>query len=714
LPFLNHIPLLRLLIPFAAGIVGATYIKTEHVIIYIFFAGFFISYISLLFIKQLNSNYKYRWIYGVFIYINFLFAGYCLVTSHHSTNNKIHISQNINKEDNQLIVGEIVSPPQVKEKTVKAVLKIKGIKNEREWNESTGKVIVYLQKDKKSNQLKIGDLLSFEPKLENVPPPKNPNEFDFRKYLSFHLIHQQAFLRSNNWKLIKEAPEAGIYKTADNIRSYLIQTLKKKGLKGKELGVASALILGYKDNIDSQLRSAYSSAGAMHVLAVSGLHVGVIFLVFNFLLKFMERSKYGLIIKGVLLIIFLWSYALLTGLSPSVMRAATMFSFIVGAKTLNRNSNFFNTLAASAFTLLVINPLLIMEVGFQLSYLAVIGIVIIQPWIYKLFTPKLWIIDKIWEISAVSLAAQIATAPLSLLYFHQFPNYFMLSNLIVIPMAFLILYLGITTLAFSFIPVVSDYLALGLKYVISFLNWSVSFIDKLPYALTENIKFNLLDTWLIYGVITFLILLVYYRKFKYLLLSAVCLIPFLSLNLWFEFNKLDQKKLIIYNIPRNSAINFIDGDDNILISDLTLTQNRSKLMFHVQNNWINNGVANEKVIDLSHLIKKHQLSNIYRISNPNLFTKRNYFQFYNYKVAIIDNSLLINSTPEKLNIDYLIITKNIKHSLKILLEMFNPKEIVIDASNSKYTSEKFQKEAQHLNIKCWSVLKDGAFVKSFN
>ena len=218
-----------------------------------------------------------------------------------------------------------------------------------------------------------------------------------------------------------------------------------------------------------------------------------------------------------------------------------MFSFIVAAKMANRNSNFFNTLAASALVLLIHNPLLIMEVGFQLSYLAVIGIVIIQPWVNNWINLRWWLPRKIWEITAVSIAAQIATFPLGLLYFHQFPNYFMLSNLIVIPLAVAILYLGIITLSLSFIPVVGDYLAIGLKYIIKFLNYSVNFIDSLPYSLSENIRFGVIDTWLIYLFIICTISLIAFRKFKYLLLGSSFIILFLVSILWNSYTNLDQR-----------------------------------------------------------------------------------------------------------------------------------------------------------------------------
>ena len=255
---LNNIPLLRLLIPFTIGIVSTIYLKPTSKHVLLVFGVTVTSFFLLMLIKKMNQNYKLRWLFGFFIYSNLLLAGAVLTTlkyQHANTNSTL-----LTEENNQLLIGSIAEATQIKEKTVKAILTIKGVKNQNSWIEGRGKVIVYLHKDSLSKQLEIGDIISFEPKLENVSAPKNPNEFDFRKYLSYHLIHQQAFLRSNNWKLIEKSPKSGIFKFADDCRSFLIKTLEQKGIKGKELAVASALILGYKDNIDAQLKSAYSSA----------------------------------------------------------------------------------------------------------------------------------------------------------------------------------------------------------------------------------------------------------------------------------------------------------------------------------------------------------------------------------------------------------------------------------------------------------------------
>lgn len=705
---LNYIPLVRLLIPFIIGIIFAIYLPASSDLPQYLFLGVVVSYIILFSIKKINTNYQFRWIFGVLIYGSFILAAYSLTSI---KTNQSHSSYQLNDSDNRFIIAEVIEPTEEKANSVKAVVEIIGLKTNEKWKTTNGKSIIYLQKDSLANHLKLGDIISFEPVLKDVPAPKNPHEFSFKRYLSYHLIHQQAYLRSNNWKIIHKNNDISIFAYASNIRKMLISKLEEMGVKDKQLNVASALILGYKNEIDAQLKSAYSSAGAMHVLAVSGLHVGVIFLILNQIFQFFNKLKYGNYIKGILIIILLWAYALLTGLSPSVMRAATMFSFIVAAKTTKSNANFFNTLAASALFLLIINPFLLMEVGFQLSYLAVIGIVVIQPWVYNLFYSKWWLLDKIWELTAVSIAAQIATFPLGLYYFHQFPNYFMLSNLVVIPLAILILYLGIITLIASPIPIIGSLLGKILNMIILGLNEAVIFIDKIPYSLTQNIKFNLLDNYLTYLAIILIILTIHYKNLKYFMVGVACFIIIFSFRLKDNIHQINQKYLTVYNIPGHSAINLIEGNDNVLFSDIKLLNNKSKLMFHVQNNWIQKGVESEKIVTLNKLTDRNQLSTLYITDNKNVFIKRNYLQFFNEKMAILPPDFQLKSITKPLPLDLLIITKNPNFSIQELLQTFKPKEIIIDASNSNYISEKLKSEAKALNIKCWSVLTDGAYTK---
>ena len=697
---INKIPLVRLLIPFIGGIIIAAYTNNDSLLLFYCFLASLITLFTLIFIRSINANYTIRWLFGLLIYVNFLLAGY------HLTSFKIKKSKTFNPIANQeqLFVGEINETPQTKRKTVKVILTVRQIKNDDEWQAIKNKVLLYLKKDSLSKLLHIGDIIAIKTTLKLVPPPKNPYEFNYRNYLNNHFIYHQAYINASKWTFLHKSERYSLFKVASSIRRKLINALQQKGLDEDELAIASALILGYKNNIDNRLKKAYSSAGAMHVLAVSGLHVGIIYLLFHFLLSFLEQRKYGRYIKSILLLLILWGYAFITGLSPSILRAATMFSFIIVGKTLNRNSNIFNTLAASALVLLMINPLYIMEVGFQLSYAAVIGIIIIQPLIYPLFISKWWLLDKVWEITTVSIAAQIATFPLALLYFHQFPNYFIFSNLIIIPLASLILYLGVMTIACLSIPLLSDYLILALKYLIRFLNWIVTSVESLPYSLSSDIRFHIIDTWLVYIIVVALIALIVFRKFKFLMVACVSSIIFLLGLIIRNYGDLQQHQLIIYSIPQHTAINFIDKKSSCLLTDELLYNKKEKLLYHIQNNWVNSGIQNRVVTPLRNTKRTHYLDH-------HLLNHKHFFQFYQLKGLLVDQDFQFFQ-QQKLKVDLVIIDDNTTYPIASIIETFQPKEIVVTPNIPKRIATKIANEASKLGVKCHDIIKDGAFIKT--
>jgi competence protein ComEC len=279
----------------------------------------------------------------------------------------------------------------------------------------------------------------------------------------------------------------------------------------------------------------------------------------------------------------------------------------------------------------------------------------------------------------------------------------MLSNLIVIPLAVIILYLGILTLSFSFVLLLDDILAFCLKYSIQFLNYSVNFIDQLPYSLSENIRFGILDTWLAYLFIISIVGLIAYRKFKYIILGATFLSLFLIARLWFNYTHLNQRKFIIYNIPKHTAIDFIDVSEHILITNKSLIENDKKIQFHLQNNWIANGLAKKKVVELN------QHMNLLAIHNKNLLIRNSFFQFYEIRIALIHQLFKRNKTKKKIHVDFLILTKNNQLSIAEILTHFSAKQVIIDASHSSYKNNILVKEAHQLKVNCWSVLSQGAF-----
>ncbi|NNE54598.1 MAG: ComEC/Rec2 family competence protein, partial [Flavobacteriales bacterium] len=290
------------------------------------------------------------------------------------------------------------------------------------------------------------------------------------------------------------------------------------------IGVVAALTLGDKSQLDKDTRNAFAMAGAMHVLAVSGLHVGILFMVIQKLLKPLSRLKNGSWFKTVILIATLWFYATLTGLSPSVLRTSTMFTFIALASHGGRQSNIYNTLAASAFLLLAIDPHLLFNVGFQLSYCAVIGIIWLQPVIYRVWFIKHKVGNWLWQLTSVSLAAQIATFPLGIFYFEQFPNLFLLTNILVIPAATALLICGLGFYASCWIPEVNQLVAWVVDKIAAGMNGGVCWVESIPFSSTQDLYISLGQMALIYAVIISLFLWFEHKKsacFKRFLVATI-------------------------------------------------------------------------------------------------------------------------------------------------------------------------------------------------
>ena len=339
-------------------------------------------------------------------------------------------------------------------------------------------------------------------------------------------------------------------------------------------------------------------------LAVSGLHVGIVYIliigIFNLLRL---ETKYNWV-KHLVLLICIWFYALITGMSPSVIRASTMLTFFILAEFFNKSTSAYNILAASAILLLIINPFFIMQVGFQLSYLAVLGILYIQPKIEKLFYFNNWLLNKIWTISSVSISAQIATFPLGLLYFHQFPNYFLISNLLVIPTAFIVLVLGLLLITLSFSTTIVVLLGHIKGFILGLLIGGVNWIDNIPGSLVEGISISIAETILIYLTIITLLLYFKYKK-KVYALSVVSIFAFLIVGDVYEDYKFSkQKKIIIYDLPNHFAMDLISGDNHYFIADEKLWENKQKLLFYIKHNWYDLDLNSPEYINVEALISK--------------------------------------------------------------------------------------------------------------
>lgn len=556
---IQKIPFLRLTIALAIGILIGSVISLPSPVI-------ILSLVTVLFVLIFqNRIYKYQLvpIFGIFTKLFFILIG-------------ILVFENYNKEpiffENGLYMASVIEKPQEKENSYKSIVKILMVKKNDSIFQTNEKILVYFEKHKNGNNLKPGDIISFKISPQFVENYGNPFEFDYKSYLSRKKIYRQLFLISDNWYKTELKPATSLTIRAEQIREYFLEIYRAQKLGKNELEILSALTLGYKRELDPETKRVFSAAGAMHVLAVSGLHVGIVFWVITILFGFLRNHKTGRFSFIIISILLLWSYAFITGLSPSVMRASTMLSIYIIGENLNRRASIYNSLAASALFLLLINPNNLFDVGFQLSYSAVFGIVYLQPKLSKLLIVKNKILKFFWSLITVSIAAQIATFPLTSFYFNQFPMYFWITNIIVIPAVMILIPMGIALLVFFKIPVLSIIISFSLNYITKGVYIILTQIEKLPQSVQE-ISTQPIELLFILGILFSLFLFLKNYNPKYLKMALFCTFLLSTSVLTFKTNRFSKKEIIVYNTPKNSTIQLISNKKNYIVSEFKLDEN---------------------------------------------------------------------------------------------------------------------------------------------
>lgn len=696
---IQKIPFVRFLIPLTLGITVA--IETLYRADNQFWITIVLVTSCVLFvlIKPIRTHYQTQWIYGLLVYACFFWLGFTNV----AINEKLpqyHFSKYTHKGQYQKTIGKIVHTPKTKSKTIGTTVELQKIKQGKKWKSCSGSLYVYFEKSRSAKTLKFGDIVIMHSTINDIAAPKNPNEFNFKRYMSHQHINHQTFVKQQHWKLLTAKNNFSIKGLSSHYRQQLLQQLRNN-LPKTIYPVASALLIGYKDELHRPIKEAYIDAGVIHILTVSGLHVGIIFLMLSHLLSFMDKLPYGRMIKSLILILLLWTYALLTGLSNSTCRATIMFSIIVLASAKSKPTNIFNTIAISAFCLLLYNPFNITNVGFQLSYLAVLGIVVIQPMLYQLLKLKYWLANKIWEITTVSIAAQIATLPVTLYYFHQFPNYFIISNLLVTPLIIPIIFLGVMSLVSAIIPLINIVSYFLLEKMVFLLNLLVITLQQLPNAVTENISFSFSSMLLLYLLIALLILYFQLKKYIYLFMAHFICILILLLSTFNHWKQRKQKMIVVYDIPQHSAIDFIDGKSNILFGDKKLLNDFRKIDYHIQNNWISLGIKNTTSVELVHTKTPR--------NEKHWFQYKNYLQFYDYKIAFVDQPLVNRKNDMALPVNLVVIKNAPRIPLSTIVNKYPTKTVLLDHSVPLYYAKKIKQEAEQLGINIWDVRNKGYF-----
>lgn len=617
----RKIPVVRLLLPLSAGILLEIYTPVA-ISVWMIGSGFFFFLLSALtWWKTLRQN--ARLLFNLVLHLQLFCFGGLLTHLNTAAFNPDHFGK---FEQLEIVDGVLSTSPEEAKNTFKTTVRVQQVMAGGALHQASGEFLLYISKEAQIEWQK-GDRILVGRVPVPVRGPANPGEFDYRKYLYQHGITHQLYLRDlSEARLLSKHYQPGFFENFDKSRNWLIGKLRAAVEDDDAFAVSSALILGQKEFLSPQIRASYAGTGAMHVLAVSGLHVGIIYLILMFSLKWLGENKWPMILKLLLILAGLWSYAVLTGLSPSVLRAATMFSAVAIAQHIGRRSNIYNTLAAAALVMLCYNPYLLFEVGFQLSFLAVLGIVLIQPLIYHQLVVNTWLADKLWQLTSVSLAAQIATFPLGILYFNQFPNYFLLSNFIVIPAAFVILTLGIVLMAGSFIQPLYEFFGFLLNEIVSLLNLSVRFIESLPYATTSGLFLNLTEAIFLYLFLSFLLLMIYQKHVHYLLAALSCCVVILSSYTFRVYDRQNSPVVAVNSISGMTGLTLIDGRQNILVGDSALINNNDKQMYHLSSFWYSRGHKNAVYIDI------HQDT---LVKLPGFIKRGPFISFHGYHIKLV-------------------------------------------------------------------------------
>lgn len=659
--------------------------------------------IPLLALSSLNkARFKWRWIHGVLFSAFFLLLGYQVTWLHNDWNDIHHFRKHLS--DQNLIIGIVDNPPTHKERSIQVNIKTQQIGQDvNSLSNCSGKLILWLRNDTINQAINYGDVLVFKTSIKSVRPNLNPEAFDFKRYLHFQNIHYQGFLPADQWQLLEEGRGHPMLTWAFKTRAKLIRVLKENVKTENEYAVASALILGYKEGLSEQLKNAYSSTGAMHVLAVSGLHVGVVWGIIAFLLKWIRwRHPAWTWIKTGLTIIALWLFALVTGASPSVLRAATMFSFLLVGTAMGRSTNIYNTLAASAFCLLLFDPYLLMSVGFQLSYLAVVGIVYFFKKIYNLWYIENIVGDYIWQLSAVAIAAQLSTFPLSLYYFHQFPVYFLLSGLVVIPFAFLILGLGLALFfTNSILPFLNPVLAKVLMLSIWLMNAVIFLIQQLPDDFSNDFYIAPEIMLLLYLSLLAAILAINTRKIKYAFLGLGVLLIIALMTTFRTLKNDDQKKLVFYYLDQKTYIECMDGKQILGFGDRAIKEKDLKFAtenFHLR--------QQAKLVDRKYFGAQE-------VTNGVWFLYKNHLQFFDRKIAFVD-TLPQKILATKIKVDYILFRKKSKVTINQLRQIYEFEKIIFDGALNQSRLATLKKACHEQNIPYYDINQEGALVLNLN
>lgn len=706
--YIHRYPFIRLLIPWIAGIFCGDHFfdRSWAPLCGILSFGLFV---VLSFTFYFLKRYSLRWCFGVSV------SAFCFTGGWSGMAGQLqHAVCSFPKEETAYRIL-ITDAPQPKERTYLCQALVK------ERRDSVGiypighTVVFYLQQDSSAIRLKSGDELLISARIS--PPFNNLNfdEFDYARFLMRKGISGTGYVASGKWTILSSnkpplsSANPVISLKRDGMNSFdlksvasfcrrnMIALYRELGFTGDELAVLSALTIGDKTELSDSVRESYSVAGASHILALSGLHIGLLYTMLFFILKpITRRGNIGRCVRSVFLLVLLWAFAFFTGLSPSVVRSVSMFSILAIADMVGREPLSLNTLAVAAWLMLFCNPAWLFDVGFQLSFLAVASILLIQKPIYHLITVKSRIGKYVWGLMSVSIAAQIGTVPLVLFYFSRFSVHFLLTNLIVIPLITIILYAAVVMLLLTPFSCLQIEVAEGVKKLLEGLNFFVRWVEQIPYASIDGIWFyrsEVVSLYIVISLLAYYFMNPRYRNLQICLFSILLMGTYHATLYWLDR---PQTSLVFYNVRGCPAVHCIKGDGQSWINYMDTLSNKKRLKRMAANYWKHH-----------HLLPPKEITTDCRYAELN--RQQQIISYHGCRVCVInDNRWRNKSTASPLYIQYLYLCKGYDGHLEELTRVFSFSYVILDASLSEYRKHLLESECKKSGLQFISLSDAGS------
>lgn len=680
-------PFIRLLLAFSTGIILQWYLQFSIALL-LAVLGSCVLLAAVYSFTGIRQRFQFSILNGVVLCLLFASIGAASVWMKDIRNDQQWVAHSL--KEKRFVTVTLEEPLEEKTNSYKALASFTQVSDPVASQPVKGNLILYFKKDSLPPALQYGSQIIFQKPLQEIKNAGNPGSFDYKTYSLFQGITHQVYLTREDYVVLSTIDKNAFYDFIFRSRRWVVNTLQQFIDGEKEQGLAEALLIGYKDDLDKNLVQAYSNTGVVHVIAISGLHLGLIYWLLLGLTKPLKGKREFAFLRFLLIVAALWLFSILAGAQPSVLRSAVMFTAIAGGEVVFRRTNIFNTLAFSALVLLCINPFWLWDVGFQLSYAAVLSIVMFFQPIYHWFDLHNKLIDFFWKMAAVTIAAQILTLPISIYHFHQMPLIFLLTNLVAVPLSSVILIGEILLCALFFFPPLTSLVGNILRQLIYWMNSYVEQLDSLPFAVWNHLSINIFQSvlLLLFAIAACYWLMEKQRRFAWMSLSSFALF---MLTRAFSFTEATaQKKLIVYNVPKHAAMDVVNGRTYSFIGDTSLLHDDFARNFHLQPSRI-----------------------LHRITPDNADAHLRNFSLGSKQVLIIDKDFPVAAANPKPTVDLLVLSKNPRLYISRLSDAFVVRQIVLDGSVPPWKAALWKKDCDSLKIPCYNVADDGAFVMNW-